>query len=126
MRASAVRATRAAKSPSSVCQRAATPPRACANWPSSQAEASVWLDGQLAQARGGVAARWQTLDGDFEARLARTAETRGQAASHLAAAWRELENRRLSEAGYEGLGAIDASRRLWTLWWHGDGHDNGE
>ena len=90
------------------------------------AAASTWLDGQVAQARGGMAAQWRIVDGGLDARLARTAEARGQAASHLAGAWRELENHRLSEAGYEGLGAIDASRRIWTLWWHGDVQSNGE
>jgi hypothetical protein len=90
------------------------------------AEASAWLDGQLAQARGGVAQQWAVLDGGLDARLARTSGARGQAAAHLGAAWRELEDGRFSEAGYEGLGAIDASRRIWTLWWHGEEQSNGE
>jgi hypothetical protein len=90
------------------------------------AEASAWLDGQLAEVRGGMVAQWQVVDGNLGARLARTAEARRQAAGHLSAAWRELEDHRLGEAGYEGLGAIDASRRIWTLWWHGDEQSNGE
>lgn len=90
------------------------------------AEASTWLDGRWADVRGGVAAQWKVFDGDLDARLARTAEARGQVAAHLGAAWRELEDHRLGEAGYEGLGAIDASRRIWTLWWHGGEQGNGE
>jgi hypothetical protein len=90
------------------------------------AEASAWLDGQLAEVRGGVVAQWRVFDGDLDARLARTSEARGRAAAQLGAVWRELEDHRLGEAGYEGLGAIDASRRIWTLWWHGDEQSNGE
>ena len=56
------------------------------------AEASAWLDGQLAEVRGDVVAQWQVVDGNLGARLARTAEARRQAAGHLSAAWRELED----------------------------------
>ena len=90
------------------------------------AAAANWADGQAGTARAAMKARWQAIDGGLGARLARTVEARGQCAYHLGAMWRELENRRTSEAGYEGLGAIDASRRAWTLWWHEDVSATGE
>ena len=84
------------------------------------ASVSGWVDAQMAEAQAAFAAQWSGVDAAFDARLVRTAEARNQAAAHAGSALRELENRRLSEAGYEALGAIDASRRIWTLWWHGD------
>ena len=84
------------------------------------ASVSGWVDAQMAEAQAAFAAQWRGVDAGFDARLVRTAEARNQAAAHAGSALRELENRRLSEAGYEALGAIDASRRIWTLWWHGD------
>jgi hypothetical protein len=79
-----------------------------------------WVDARVAQAQAAVTAQWQGVDAGLDARLSRTSEARVQLAAHAGAALRELEDRRLSEAGYEGLGAIDASRRVWTLWWHGE------
>ena len=92
------------------------------------AVAAQWLDGQVELARSDLASHWKTVDAGLDARLARTAAARKQMGAHSAAALRELGDRRLSEAAYEGLGAIDASRRVWTLWWHGidTSEDNGE
>lgn len=92
------------------------------------AAAGQWLDGQAESGRARVAAHWRLVDGGLQMRLARTAEARDQVGAHTSAALRELGNNRLSEAAYEGLGAIDASRRVWTLWWHGidTSADNGE
>lgn len=92
------------------------------------ATAAQWLDSRAELARSDLASRWRVVDGGLDARLVRTAAARGQMGAHTAAALRELGKRRLSEAAYEGLGAVDASRRVWTLWWHGTdtSEDNGE
>lgn len=78
-----------------------------------------WVDARSTDAHAVIAGQWSAADSDWEARRARSAIARNQAANHVSAALRELGDRRFTEAGYEGLGAIDASRRAWTLWWHG-------
>lgn len=83
------------------------------------APAVEWLDAQAGLAEKAVAARWRGVDEDLDARRARSQLARTQAVAHAGAALRKLEDGRFSEAGYEGLGAIDASRRAWTLWWNG-------
>ncbi|MBK8165168.1 MAG: zf-HC2 domain-containing protein [bacterium] len=90
------------------------------------AGASRWLDAQAAQGQAVVAGQWDGVAADLQARGARSAPAREQIAAHAAAAWRNLEDRRLSEAGMEGLGALDASRRAWTLWWNDKEQTTGE
>jgi hypothetical protein len=85
-----------------------------------------WADGQAGEARTAVNNRVQVIDGGLDARMMRSSEARGQVAHHLGLMWRDLENRRTSEAGLEGLGAIDASRRAWALWWHEEQSATGE
>lgn len=84
------------------------------------ATAAAWLDGQGEQAQDAARARWLGVGGELAARGARSADARRQTVAHLGAVWRGLTNSRFDEAGYEGLGAVDASRRAWTLWWHGE------
>ncbi len=90
------------------------------------AGAAAWADERTGAAGAALKGRLQVIDGGLDARMVRSAEARGQCAYHLGAMWRELENRRTSEAGLEGLGAIDASRRAWTLWWHEEESATGE
>jgi anti-sigma factor RsiW len=85
-----------------------------------------WVDGQAGETRTAVNNRVQVIDGGLDARMMRSSEARGQVAHHLGLMWRDLENRRTSEAGLEGLGAIDASRRAWALWWHEEQSATGE
>jgi len=84
------------------------------------ADAAAWLDGCVEIPQAAAMARWQLARGDLAARGARSADARHQSAAHLGALWQGLTGGRASEAGYEGLAALDASRRAWTLWWQGE------
>jgi len=84
------------------------------------AGAAQWLDAQAAAGQSAVAGQWAGLAAALRERGERSQPARTQIAAHAAAAWRHLEERRLPEAGMEGLGALDASRRAWTLWWNDD------
>lgn len=90
------------------------------------AGAAQWVDAQVAVGEQAAADRWNGLATSWDARRERSAPARAQAVAHVAAAWRQLEDRRLSQAGMEGLGAVDASRRAWTLWWNGEEQKTGE
>ncbi len=79
-----------------------------------------WVDAQAAAGQETVAGQWDGLAAALRERGERSRPAREQFTAHAAAAWRKLEDRRLSEAGMEGLGAIDATRRAWTLWWNDD------
>lgn len=90
------------------------------------AGAAQWVDAQAARGEQAAAEHWGGLAAGWEERRERSAPARAQAVAHVAAAWRQLEDRRLSEAGMEGLGAFDATRRAWTLWWNGAEQKTGE
>lgn len=90
------------------------------------AGAAQWVDAQAAEGQAVVAGRWDGLAAALRERGERSRPARAQAVAHAAAAWRQLEDRRLSEAGMEGLGALDASRRAWTLWWNDAEQTTGE
>jgi len=90
------------------------------------AGAAQWVDARAAEGQAVVAGRWDGLAARLREKGERSQPARAQAFAHAAAAWRQLEDRRLSEAGMEGLGALDASRRAWTLWWNDDEQTTGE
>lgn len=78
-----------------------------------------WVDGRGDAAQVAVRGRVRQLDNGLDGRLARSAVERSRAARGFGDAFEELQNGRLGGAGLAGLGALDASRRAWNLWWHG-------
>ena len=81
-----------------------------------------WTSGQTAAGsdavRGGMAARWQAFEDDWQGRIRRSTSDRHAAADHLVAAYREVEAGRASGVTLELNGVLQSGRAAWRAWWY--------
>jgi len=81
-----------------------------------------WTSGRVAggsdAVREGMAARWQGLEDDWQARIGRSAPGRSAAVDHLEAAFRAAEAQRASGVTLELNGALQSTRAAWRAWWY--------
>ncbi len=88
--------------------------------------AAQWVDARGDAAQVAVRGQVRQLDNGLDARLARSAVERSRATRGFGEALEQLHDGRLGGAGLAGLGALDASRKAWDLWWHGQSPQAGE